>query len=97
MTERIYMGIKRRIPILQMPLNQHDLIKDTAEGTDKEHKRAFPYKSWLKGFIICFPMLNCIRPLYGYRHNRNCSNKRKKESLSVLRFLQNIVKLLTKE
>lgn len=54
MTERIYWlskGVETNFVNL---INQHDLIKDTAEGTDKEHKRAFPLKL-AQRFIMCFP------------------------------------------
>ena len=53
MTERIYWlskGVETNFVNL---INQHDLIKDTAEGTDKEHKRAFPLKL-AQRFIMCF-------------------------------------------
>lgn len=54
MTERIYWLSKGTDTNFINLINQHDLIKDTAEGTDKEHKRAFPIKL-AQRFIICFP------------------------------------------
>ena len=54
MTERIYWLSKGTNTNFTNAINQHDLIKDTAEGTDKEHKRAFPVKL-ARRFIICFP------------------------------------------
>ena len=54
MTERIYWLSKGTNTNFTNAINQHDLIKDTAEGTDKEHKRAFPVKL-ARRFIVCFP------------------------------------------
>ena len=54
MTERIYWLSKGTKTNFTNTINQHDLIKDTAEGTDKQHKRAFPVKL-AQRFIICFP------------------------------------------
>jgi site-specific DNA-methyltransferase (adenine-specific) len=54
MTERIYWLSKGTNTNFTNVINQHDLIKDTAEGIDKEHKRAFPVKL-AQRFIICFP------------------------------------------
>ena len=54
MTERIYWLSKGTKTNFTNVINQHDLIKDTAEGTDKEHKRAFPL-SLARKFIMCFP------------------------------------------
>ena len=54
MTERIYWLSKGTDTNFTNAINQHDLIKDTAEGTDKEHKRSFPVKL-AQRFIICFP------------------------------------------
>jgi site-specific DNA-methyltransferase (adenine-specific) len=54
MTERIYWLSKGTDTNFINNINQHDLIKDTAEGTDKEHKRAFPVKL-ARRFIMCFP------------------------------------------
>jgi len=59
MTERIYWLSKGTNANFVNVINQHDLIKDTAEGTDKEHKRAFPVKL-AQRFIICFPDANLI-------------------------------------
>jgi len=54
MTERIYWLSKGTKTNFTNVINQHDLIKDTAEGTDKEHKRAFPL-SLARKIIMCFP------------------------------------------
>jgi modification methylase len=54
MTERIYWLSKGTDTNFINTINQHDLIKDTAEGTDKEHKRAFPVKL-AQRLIMCFP------------------------------------------
>ena len=54
MTERIYWLAKGTNTNFTNAINQHDLIKDEAVGTDKEHKRAFPIKL-AQRFIICFP------------------------------------------
>jgi modification methylase len=54
MTERIFWLSKGIETDFINNINQHDLIKDTAEGTDKEHKRAFPVKL-AQRFIMCFP------------------------------------------
>jgi len=59
MTERIYWLSKGTNTNFTNAINQHDLIKDTAEGTDKEHKRAFPVKL-VQRFIICFPNAKLI-------------------------------------
>jgi site-specific DNA-methyltransferase (adenine-specific) len=54
MTERIYWLSKGVDTQFVNTINQHDLLKDTAEGTDKEHKRAFPIKL-AKRLLMCFP------------------------------------------
>ena len=54
MTERIYWLSKGTKTNFTNVINQHDLIKDTAEGTDREHKRAFPL-SLARKIIMCFP------------------------------------------
>jgi modification methylase len=59
MTERIYWLSKGIGTNFINNINQHDLIKDTAEGTDKEHKRSFPVKL-AQRFIICFPNAELI-------------------------------------
>ena len=59
MTERIYWLSKGTSTNFTNVINQHDLIKDTAEGTDKEHKRAFPVKL-AQRFILCFPNAEVI-------------------------------------
>lgn len=53
MTERIYWMSKGTETTFYNEINQHDLIKDIAEGTDKEHKRAFPLKL-ARRLILCF-------------------------------------------
>lgn len=59
MTERIYWLAKGTNTNFINAINQHDFIKDAAEGTDKEHKRAFPIKL-AQRFIICFPNAELI-------------------------------------
>jgi modification methylase len=59
MTERIYWLSKGINTEFFNAINQHDLIKDSAEGTNKEHKRAFPL-SLAERFIMCFPQSNYI-------------------------------------
>jgi modification methylase len=59
MTERIYWLSKGINTDFYNEINQHDLIKDLAEGTNKEHKRAFPL-SLAERFIMCFPKSNLI-------------------------------------
>jgi len=53
MTERIYWLSKGTNTNFTNAINQHDLIKDTAEGTEKEHKRSFPIKL-AQRLIMCF-------------------------------------------
>lgn len=59
MTERIYWLSKGTTTNFVNVINQHDLLKDTPEGTDKEHKRAFPLKL-AQRFIMCFPDADLI-------------------------------------
>jgi DNA modification methylase len=54
MTERIYWLSKGVETEFKNTINQHDLIKDNAVGTSKEHKRAFPL-SLAERLIMCFP------------------------------------------
>ena len=54
MTERIYWLSKGIKTNFYNSINQHDLIKDSAEGTNKEHKRSFPLKL-AQRLIMCFP------------------------------------------
>lgn len=54
MTERIYWLSKAIKTDFINTINQHDLIKDVAEGTDKIHKRSFPIKL-AQRLIMCFP------------------------------------------
>jgi modification methylase len=63
MTERIYWLSKGNKTNFINVINQHDLIKDTAEGTDKDHKRAFPL-SLARKFIMCFPNSKLIYDPY---------------------------------
>jgi site-specific DNA-methyltransferase (adenine-specific) len=63
MTERIYWLSKGVDTDFVNTINQHDLIKDTAEGTDKEHKRAFPIKL-AQRLIACFPKSEIIYDPY---------------------------------
>lgn len=59
MTERIFWLSKNINTEFFNTINQHDLIKDNAVGTNKEHKRAFPV-SLSERFIMCFPKSNII-------------------------------------
>lgn len=59
MTERIYWLSKGTDTNFTNLINQHDFIKDSAEGTSKEHKRSFPIKL-AQRFIICFPNAELI-------------------------------------
>jgi len=54
MTERIYWLSKGVETNFRNEINSHDLINDSATGTGKEHKRAFPV-SLIEKFIACFP------------------------------------------
>jgi modification methylase len=54
MTERIYWLSKGVDTNFVNVINQHDLLNDTAEGADNEHKRAFPIKL-AQRFVLCFP------------------------------------------
>jgi len=63
MTERIYWLSKGINTDFVNEINQHDLINDTAEGTDKEHKRAFPLKL-ARRLILCFPNSKIIYDPY---------------------------------
>lgn len=53
MTERIYWLSKGVDTYFKNEINQHDLINDTSEGTEKQHKRSFPIKL-AQRFIMCF-------------------------------------------
>jgi len=63
MTERIYWLSKGTNTDFINEINQHDLIKDNSEGTDKEHKRSFPI-SLAQRFIFCFPNAKIIYDPY---------------------------------
>ena len=63
MTERIYWLSKGTKTNFVNVINQHDLIKDNAEGTNKEHKRSFPL-SLAQRFIMCFNDSNIIYDPY---------------------------------
>lgn len=54
MTERIFWLSKGVDTEFYNEINQHDLIRDTAEGTKKSHKRTFPV-SLAERLIMCFP------------------------------------------
>lgn len=64
MTERIYWLSKGINTDFINNINQHNLLKDKCEGTDKEHKRSFPIKL-AQRFIICFPNSKIIFDPYG--------------------------------
>lgn len=53
MTERIYWLTKGETAF-NNAINHHDLFNWQAEGTNKEHTRAFPLKM-VKDILICFP------------------------------------------
>lgn len=59
MTERVYWLAKLPSTKLFNVINHHDLFEWTAEGTDKEHKRAFP-KQMVSDILSCFPDANTI-------------------------------------
>jgi len=59
MTERIYWLSKGTSTDFYNEINQHDLIKDSAEGTNKDHKRAFPL-SLAERLIMCFPKAKTV-------------------------------------
>ena len=63
MTERIYWLAKGTDTDFVNVINQHDFIKDNAEGTNKEHKRAFPL-SLAQKFIMCFPNAKIVYDPY---------------------------------
>ena len=57
MTERIYWLAKSEKTLFRNNINHHDLFgreEWKVEGTNKEHKRAFPIKM-VEDFISCFP------------------------------------------
>lgn len=83
MTERIYWLSKGTNTNFTNAINQHDLIKDTAEGTDKEHKRAFPVKL-AQRFIICFPDAELIfDPYMGSGTTAIAAIKEKKNYIGI--------------
>ena len=63
MTERIYWLSKGKDTGFFNAINQHDLIKDNAVGTQQEHKRAFPLVL-AERFILCFPDAKLIYDPY---------------------------------
>jgi modification methylase len=80
MTERIYWLSKGVTTDFTNVINQHDLISEIAEGTNKEHKRSFPV-SLVKKIIMCFPNSKIIFDPYmgsgttaiaSIKENRNC-------------------------
>ena len=54
MTERVYWLAKDKDTKLENVINHHDLFEWQAEGTSKEHKRAFPVQM-VSDIIACFP------------------------------------------
>lgn len=54
MTERVYWLVKDKDTKLENIINHHDLFNWQAEGTSKEHKRAFPVQM-VSDIIACFP------------------------------------------
>ena len=63
MTERIYWLSKEIDTDFINVINQHDLIKDFPEGTNKEHKRSFPV-TLARRLIMCFPNAKIIYDPY---------------------------------
>jgi DNA modification methylase len=99
MTERLYWLSKGKDTDFYNAINQHDLFKDVPEGTDKEHKRAFPL-SLAERLIMCFPnSKNILDPYSGSGttaiacHNLNKSfigsEISKKSYLSSIKRIQN--------
>ena len=54
MTERVYWLSKSADVKLENIINHHDLFNWQAEGTSKEHKRAFPIQM-VSDIVACFP------------------------------------------
>ena len=54
MTERVYWLSKMVKTEFHNDINHHDLFEWQAEGTDKEHKRAYP-KQMVTDILQCFP------------------------------------------
>ena len=63
MTERIFWLSKGKDTNFLNTINQHDLLKDEAVGTNKEHKRSFPL-NLARRFILCFPSSEIIYDPY---------------------------------
>lgn len=63
MTERIYWLSKGIETEFHNEINSHDILKDIAVGTDKQHKRAFPL-SLAEKLIACFPNSKNICDIY---------------------------------
>jgi site-specific DNA-methyltransferase (adenine-specific) len=79
MTERIYWLSKGVDTDFKNEINQHDLINDTSEGTEKDHKRSFPIKL-AQRFIMCFPNSEIIfDPYMGSGTTAIASIKEKKK------------------
>ena len=79
MTERIYWLSKGVDTEFKNEINQHDLIKDSAEGTNKDHKRAFPL-SLAERLIMCFPnSKNVLDPYTGSGTTAIASHNLKKD------------------
>ena len=65
MTERVYWLSKTDETLFTNNINHHDLFEWDAEGTDKEHKRAYPLKL-VKDILSCFPKgLKVVDPFCG--------------------------------
>ena len=63
MTERIFWLSKGIQTDFINTINQHDILKDLAVGTNKDHKRAFPL-SLAERFLLCFPNSKNIIDIY---------------------------------
>lgn len=62
-TERIFWLSKGVETDFENNIKQNDLIKDLPEGTNKEHKRAFPVKL-AQRFLMCFPNAKIVLDPY---------------------------------
>ncbi len=70
MTERIYWLSKGKDTKFHNAINHHDLFHWEAEGTNKEHKRAFPLRM-VRDLLACFPSgLNVFEPYLGSGSSR---------------------------
>jgi modification methylase len=64
MTERVYWLTKSNKTVLNNVIGHHDIFDWSAEGTDKEHKRAFPV-SMVEDLLKCFDKGLVLDPFAG--------------------------------